>query len=74
MCVCVCPTFILEEVAAVRRLADERRGHKLGQHGEVGGAVGARRQGVEGVVAGPPGGALIRGQLWGRLLDARGQK
>lgn len=58
VCVCAC-TFILEEIAAVRRLARERRGHKLSQHGEIGGAVGTGCQGVEGVVAGPPHGALV---------------
>lgn len=69
MCVCTCSTFILEEIAAVRRLAGERRGDKLGQHGKVGGAVGTRRQGVEGVVASPPHGALVWDQVWGRLLN-----
>lgn len=72
-CVCVhacaCSTFILEEVAAVGRLASGWCGRKPGQHGKVGGAVGAGGQGVEGVVAGPPCGALIWGQVWGCVLN-----
>lgn len=70
VCVITCRTFILEEVAAVRRLACERCGHKLGQHGEVGGAVGTGCQGVEGVVASPPHGALVRHQVRRRLLNS----
>lgn len=66
---CACSTFILEEVAAVGCLAGGWCGCKPGQHGEVGGAVGAGGQGVEGVVVGPPRGALIWGQVWGCVLN-----
>lgn len=64
----LCLTFVLEEVAGGGRFVCERSGDKLGQHGEVCGAVGTSGQRVEGVVASPPHGALIGHQVRRSLL------
>ena len=59
---CVC-TLVLVRVHKEVGLAGEGGGDPLSRRRKVLGAVGAGGQGVEGVVADPPHGALVRGQL-----------
>jgi len=61
-------TWVLEKVAVEGSFVSERRGDELGQHGEVCGAVGTRRQRVERVEASSPHRALVRNQIRGRVL------